>query len=323
MRDAALIAQVTAQPWLVHGPVADAFAAVVSRHAAGLRLSPDEVAEIAGRGRGAADRLARSRRTLPGAQAVSVWDTDPAEVDPSQLITVSRTVAVVPITGVLAKHSSMVNGVSQPQGLGADTAEAMVEAAGRMAGVRSVVLQIFSPGGQVAGNDQVRAAIARVRASGRRVVAYADDVCASGGYRLAIACESVWANPMAQVGSVGACTLLEDSSERFRGAGVRRVTVRSGRAKMATGYDGTPLGKDQLDAVQAEIDALAGQFLGEVVAARGLSEAQAEETASGAVFIAADARRLGLIDGVLSLAELVDNMNQNAPAAADAAARAA
>ena len=87
----ALLNYVTGHPLLLHAPVARQFHQVLQRHVNGEKLSAEAVAEIvAARDAGL--------RALPSKYAVEDG------------------VGIVPVTGVIARHAHMVNGMSQPRG---------------------------------------------------------------------------------------------------------------------------------------------------------------------------------------------------------------
>lgn len=220
-------------------------------------------------------------------------------------------VAVVPIRGVLAQRASMINGMSQPDGMSYGRAAKAVLAAAadpRVAMDRSgrrgkILLDIDSPGGTVAGVDTLLSAIRRVRAGGTEVHAYAGDMAASAAYWVACCCETVTGPMQATVGSVGVYCVVTDSSGMDR-KGVKKILVASGPAKGA-GADGAPVTPVQLSYIAREILTLAAGFAGDVRAARNLSDEQMSEVATGAAFAGPDAVALGLLDATRSFDDVV------------------
>jgi protease IV len=74
--------------------------------------------------------------------------------------------------------------------------------------VAAIVLRINSPGGDVVVIEQLAAAVQRARESKKPIIASVSDVCASGGYFVAAACDQIVAAPGSVVGSIGAFTVI-------------------------------------------------------------------------------------------------------------------
>jgi signal peptide peptidase SppA len=165
--------------------------------------------------------------------------------------------------------------------------------------VRAIALVIDSPGGEVGGID----ALARTVADASRVkptIAFGDDLLASAAYWIASQTSRIYANPVAQVGSIGTYGVVADWSGFFEKEGVKIHVVRAGQFKGA-GVVGTQIEKEQLAEFQRTVDSVNAEFLRAVARGRRLPMARVKELADGRVHIAADALKLGLIDEVADL----------------------
>jgi protease IV len=69
--------------------------------------------------------------------------------------------------------------------------------------VRAVVVRINSPGGVVGPTQELFRAVQRLREAGKPVVASLGAVAASGGYYVAVAADTIYANPGTLTGSIG------------------------------------------------------------------------------------------------------------------------
>src|SRR5688572_2027230 len=130
-----------------------------------------------------------------------------------------RAVAVVAIDGPLAQRAEQhVCGVID----GYDAITARVSQALEDRDVGAVVLQINSPGGDVAGLEEaVRRMRAKADATGKRVVAFADEMAASAAYWIAAGvADEVWLPPMGEVGSIGTIGAWVDETEALAREGV-------------------------------------------------------------------------------------------------------
>lgn len=202
-------------------------------------------------------------------------------------------VRVIPVDGPLMKGWSKFGGTSTVAVRGA-----LRRAAGDDR-VRAIVLRIDSPGGHVAGTDDLARDVARVVAGGKRVIAYVEDMAASAAYWVASQASEIVANPSALIGSIGAFVVLEDSSKAAEIAGVKVHVIQTGEFK-AIGVPGAPITDEQVAAVRTEIDALAELFFGAVASGRKskMTRKQVDAVADGRVWIAAEAKGLGLIDRI-------------------------
>jgi len=85
-------------------------------------------------------------------------------------------------------------------GAEADEIVDQIERADEDSGVRALLLKLNTPGGEIVPSEDIR--IAAERFDGP-TIAYATDVCASGGYDIAAGCDELWAREGSIVGSIG------------------------------------------------------------------------------------------------------------------------
>lgn len=214
-------------------------------------------------------------------------------------------VAVVPVSGMIARHASMVNGASQPKGM---SSQRFIDSVRRAATAsRKVLLDVDSPGGTFSGLAEAQAAVDELVASGVNVVAIARDTMASGAYWLACRCTAVYAVATADVGSIGVYRVIEDTSAALAAEGVVRHLVASGPHKGA-GEPGTGLTETQLQGVVEDVVEAADLFASVVAEGRGLNAAQMQAVTDGRCYGAERAMSLGLIDGITTLEDLIAAM---------------
>lgn len=188
------------------------------------------------------------------------------------------------------------------------------------AAVGSILLLIDSPGGYVAGNDDVAREVEAANAM-KPVVAYVEDECCSAAYWIASQASKVYANPSAEIGSIGVFQVIEDYTKQAEIAGIVVHVLTTGPLKGA-GVPGAPITAEQLAAWQKGVDEVFEMFGSAVRKGRNLSAKQFEAVATGGVWHPKEARDLGLIDGVRSLDAAISGMPKpKRPRAAAAAAR--
>lgn len=185
---------------------------------------------------------------------------------------------------------------------GYDAIESRVRAALDDPRSRSLVIEYDSPGGEVAGcgvcADAIRAA---ADASGKPVVSYVGEQATSAAYWLASAADKIVTPASGMLGSIGViATRLEEAPDT---EGRKLHIIKSG-ARKADGHPLTVMGKEELAATQAKIDALADVFAGAVAERRGMSAADVRALEAD-VFIGADAVAKGLADRVGNLSSAV------------------
>jgi signal peptide peptidase SppA len=160
--------------------------------------------------------------------------------------------------------------------------------------VRAVLLDIDSPGGSVAGFQDLAEAVLAAR--GRKpVYAWTDGQACSGAYGVACGAKSFAASPMAEVGSVGVVWFHSELSKYDERIGLTVTVLRSGEFK-ALGNDAEPLDAKAREVHQAQLDGMYALFRDLVVRARGVSAEKYEDWAEGRVFLAGDAVSVGLLD---------------------------
>jgi signal peptide peptidase SppA len=165
--------------------------------------------------------------------------------------------------------------------------------------IKAILLHVESPGGHVAGvqdlADTVRDAAAR-----KPTAVHIDDLGASAAYWASAYATRLTASPMAEVGSLGTMAVVADVSQGLAQAGVTVHVVSTGPMK-GLGVPGTQVTKAHLEDIQRRVDGANAFFLRAVQQGRKLSAEQLERVADGRVFLAQEAKRLGLIDEVRSL----------------------
>lgn len=209
---------------------------------------------------------------------------------------VSGDVATVRITGPLMRQVPWIFSFFGIEASSYDyIREDLAEALDRR-DVKVIRLLVSSPGGEVAGVEEVAAAIRAAKAV-KRVEAVVEDLCASAAYWLASQAGEISAGPNDQIGSIGVYQALLDSSQAAAEAGLKVVVVASGPFK-GTGLRGTPITEEQLAPVRDIVDGLASNFIGAVAGGRGRSVDQVKQWATGQLWLASTAKELGLIDRV-------------------------
>jgi signal peptide peptidase SppA len=209
-----------------------------------------------------------------------------------RLYTNTNGVAVISIAGQITKGDSSFGGASSVR-----TRNAVRKAVADDR-VSSILLQIDSPGGTVAGTGDLAGDVAAANKR-KPVYTYYEDLGASAALWIGLQARRVFANPTALIGSIGTVAVVEDSSGAMEKAGIKVHVISTGPYKGAF-TDGAPVTDDQLADLQREVESLNEHFLAGVSAGRKMPLEQVRKLATGQCWIAAEAKTLGLIDEVAS-----------------------
>lgn len=211
-------------------------------------------------------------------------------------------IALIHATGSLTKYGNSFDGSSSTVALRRQIRNAADDEC-----VGSILLRIESPGGTTAGTQELAEEIVAATAK-KPVYAYCEDLCASAAYWIASQCTKVYANASSLVGCIGTYTIVQDASAMMEKMGVKVNVVKAGDFK-AAGTFGTPVTDDQLAEFQRLVDTLNGFFLGAVEKGRKLTAAKVKELADGRVHVGKEAAANGLIDGIRTFEETINELS--------------
>jgi protease-4 len=198
--------------------------------------------------------------------------------------------AVVYVEGIIGKRvPDMLCG---PQIADLAQLDSLLSEIAEEAQIETVVMYFNTPGGSVIGLLETAEQIRELAAT-RRVVAYADVLCASAGYYLAAACDEIYTAPSALIGSIGTYIAALDDSRAWELDGLELKLFRVGNLK-AIGHPGKKFTAEEEAHLQEIADAAGTEFRDWVRARRPGIE---DSTMQGQTFFGKNAPR-GLIDGL-------------------------
>ncbi len=165
--------------------------------------------------------------------------------------------------------------------------------------VKAVALLINSPGGSPVQSALVHRRIRQLSTEKNiPVLAFAEDVAASGGYWLACAADEIFAEDTSIVGSIGVVSASFGFVEAMRRLGIQRRVYTAGERKRLIDpfLEEDPVGIERLKAVQHDMHE---SFKDLVRERRGGKLAADDETLfNGDIWTGRTALRLGLVDGI-------------------------
>ncbi len=209
-----------------------------------------------------------------------------------ELVTAGRHTALVELKGVIGVETKA----------SADKVVGALNQAFKDRNTQGVVLRINSPGGSPVQAGAINDEIRRLRAKYPAIPLYAvvQDLCASGGYYVAVAADKIFVDKASLVGSIGAIM----GGFGFTGAmdklGVERRTYTAGENKdfLDPFAPENPAHREHAKRLLAEIHE---QFIRTVREGRGERLKESPEIFSGYVWTGEKSVELGLADGLGSL----------------------
>ncbi|MDO6390336.1 signal peptide peptidase SppA [Pontibacter sp. BT731] len=161
--------------------------------------------------------------------------------------------------------------------------------------VKAVVLRINSPGGSALASDVMWREIQETRKV-KPVIASMSDMAASGGYYMAMGCDTIVAHPNTITGSIGVFGIVPNFEGFFKnklGITVDRVSTGNHSDLPTVTRAMTPFEKE---IVQREINKIYEVFTQKAADGRGMSQDELKKFASGRVWSGIEAKERNLID---------------------------
>lgn len=160
---------------------------------------------------------------------------------------------------------------------------------------KALILRMNSPGGTMAGSNEIYEALNKLKRKGIKIVVLMEDVAASGGLYISMAADKIVANPGVITGSIGVIIHHVDMSKLFEKIGINSDNVKSGQYKdMLSNSKAMDEGARKL--VSETIQDCLEQFIGVVAGSRKLDKETVRTFADGRIFNGSQAQRLGLVD---------------------------
>lgn len=235
-------------------------------------------------------------------------------------------VAIIPVQGIIAKRMNLLLRFSG--GVSTQLLKRDIQAAVADPDVKSIFLDVDSPGGTVDGTEELAATVAETR-SIKPIMAYTDGLMASAAYWIASAADMIYiSGETSVVGSIGVVTAHVDYSRYEDKMGVKTTEIYAGKYKrIASEY--SPLSAEGRSYLQDQVNFLYTIFVDKVMTHRpkklvlpksakdeleekGVIETTTIPWADGKIFTGAQAVDAGLVDGIISRELLLSAMADDA-----------
>lgn len=196
---------------------------------------------------------------------------------------------------VIVAEGTIMPGRSDEGTVGSDTFIKDLRKARLDDDVKAIVLRINSPGGSFQASDAMWREIT-LATQAKPVIASMGDYAASGGYYLAMGCDTIVAQPHTITGSIGIFSVLFDASGLLN----NKIGITSEEVK--TGEFGSlitvtrPLSDAERSYWQHRTEEIYDTFTGKAAAGRHMPVDELKKIASGRVWTGSQANQNGLAD---------------------------
>jgi protease-4 len=162
--------------------------------------------------------------------------------------------------------------------------------------IKSVVVNIDSPGGLATASDNIYLTLSRL-ALKKPVVAFISGESASGAYLVSCAATKIVALPSAVIGSIGVISIRPIIEQLLNRLGIQISVTKSAHLKdMGAFY--REMSEEEKRKEQELIDGFHRYFVEVVAKGRQLSQEVVSQLATGEIFMAPRAKEAGLIDEI-------------------------
>ena len=221
-----------------------------------------------------------------------------------RVATTDKGVAVIPIVGSMSHRSTGIEAMSGMTSY--TTLQKQFEAAFNDPNVGSILMDIDSPGGSVAGAFDFRDYLMSKKGT-KPVYALARDAMCSAAYLIGSTADKVYATQTARVGSIGVVAMHTDASGKMEKEGLKPTFISAGKFKTA----GNPYEKlegEKLKYLQDSVDESYDMFINAVADARGIDKKVIRDT-EARVYGGKKAVEIGLADGIRTYESVLAEMS--------------
>jgi ClpP class serine protease len=223
-------------------------------------------------------------------------------------------VAVISLSGPMTKYPTSFQAVLG--GTSTVRARQALREASRADNVSGIMLIVDSPGGTTAGTAELANDV-RLAALRKPLAAYVDDMAGSAALWATAQAPFVTASRGAEIGSIGAFAVLQDTSGQAAQAGVKVHVISSAPPLKGAGVAGTEITDEQLAEYARRMKDVGENFASEVALGRGDRLAgtgtpmeRVRSIHTGQMWLASKAKELGLIDAVGSLDDAMASLRR-------------
>jgi protease-4 len=173
--------------------------------------------------------------------------------------------------------------------------------------VKGIIIRINSPGGSVIASEEIYQAILDAKTV-KPVYASMSDVAASGGYYIAMACDTIIAHPSTITGSIGVVSVFPNVNKLLHYLYINVDTISNGIGKPFFLDPTLPRKQEDVIKFEKQVFTTYKRFLTKAAQCRKMSVAEMRSVAKGRVWTGEDAFQNGLVDALGNFQTAIDMM---------------
>lgn len=203
-----------------------------------------------------------------------------------------------PALVAVVRLSGMIAAAGRGNALNDESVGPVLEKAFRRGKPVAVALLVNSPGGSPVQSSLIGARIRRLaEETNTPVIAFVEDVAASGGYWIACSADEVFVDPASIVGSIGVISASFGAHEFIARQGIERRVYTAGKSKsMLDPF--RPEKDEDITRLKSLLDQIHVTFKDHVSARRSAKLKPDTDLFTGDIWVGAAAIETGLVDGV-------------------------
>ena len=198
---------------------------------------------------------------------------------------------------VVFANGEIDNGEGNRENIGSESLSKQLRKLRTDDGIEAVVLRVNSPGGSSLASDVIWREVMKT-SEVKPIIASLSDIAASGGYYMAMACDSIVAQPMTITGSIGAYSMHFSAKELLEDkVGITTEVVKTGPlsdiftvARPFTDYEVQMFQKSANETYQT--------FISKAADGRDMTIDDIDAVASGRIWSGSQAKDNGLVDAL-------------------------
>jgi protease IV len=208
-------------------------------------------------------------------------------------------------------NGEITGGEGSDEVIGSDRISRAIRKARTDDKIKAVVLRINSPGGSALASDVIWREVVLTKKV-KPIIVSMGDVAASGGYYIACAADSIFAQPNTITGSIGVFGIIPNMKNFFNNKlGVTFDGVKTGQYA-DLGTVSRPLTESERLIIQNEVNKIYSGFTQKVANGRKKSQAYIDSIGQGRVWSGTEALNNGLVDRLGNIEDAINSAAKKA-----------
>lgn len=228
-------------------------------------------------------------------------------IEGARYTTIQGNTGIITISGPIVPRAGMMQGASTPELASYERLSSEFMMLEKNPQVKNILLVLDTPGGAVSGVTEFSQMI---RNSTKNTQGFIIGMAASAGYWIGSSVKTLYSSRVGEAGSIGVVAVIQDRREADAKSGVKTLEIVS---SVSPNKRLDPFTKEGKDSIQGIIDSLGDIFVSTVAENRNVSsDVVTSKFGAGGMLVAADALEVGMIDGITTLREIIQQNNDPA-----------